>query len=84
MKIDTEKMENFLSKVKDANWKCGICGENEWIVPKEVFELTEYCSDIRLKRSYPVVVLTCGKCGHAVMFNAFVSGVVTPGEHCEI
>jgi hypothetical protein len=56
-----------------SNWTIAALGE----VPLRTAELGE---DFDAK-AIPVVPLICSQCGHSVLFNALVMGLVEPLEH---
>lgn len=80
MKIDSQKVINFLNE----RWKgvlCPYCHGNEWNVQDKVFEVREFNNgDMYVggpnAAIVPIIPVTCSKCGHTVLVNALIAGVV--------
>jgi hypothetical protein len=57
-----------------------MCGKGPWNVQDSTFQLTEYNEGSFVVGGpvIPVVPVICGNCGHTVLVNAILSGVVKP------
>jgi hypothetical protein len=57
-----------------------MCGSGPWSVQDKVFQLTEFHegSVIIGGPVVPVIPVTCGNCGHTVLVNAIVAGLMSP------
>jgi hypothetical protein len=85
MKLTPEQHEK-LTKFVGAKWRppftCPYCQTNNWNITHEVFQLTEFSTG-GLVIGGPVVPLapvTCNNCGHTVLLNALIAGVVEPAR----
>lgn len=58
--------------------QCTFCAHREWEITDALFGLPEWLSGgIALDRKImPIVTLTCGNCGHVLLFNAVRLGVL--------
>ena len=71
MITNEKELKEYLTKLKDANWKCSICGKNAWILPKRVFQLNEFLpKNISEEVCIPLITITCSQCGNTILFNA--------------
>lgn len=86
MKVPPEKSEPLReilrAKVSQLG-VCPLCGVNQWAVGDQVFELLPYGrgggrGGVTLLGGpvYPVLPVTCGNCGNALLLNAFVLGLL--------
>jgi len=59
---------------------CSYCQSNEWNISDSIFELREFHGgSITFGGGiYPVVPMTCAKCGNTLFFNAIMLGVIEP------
>jgi predicted nucleic-acid-binding Zn-ribbon protein len=57
---------------------CPICGRNDWNIGEHVAEMPALGKTmVAAKRAtYPHVALVCLNCGHTLLFNAVVIGIV--------
>jgi hypothetical protein len=83
MKLNPEQHEK-LTRFVAAKWRppfqCPYCLTNNWNITHEVFQLTEF-SGAGLVIGGPVVPIapvTCNNCGHTVLLNAIIAGVIEP------
>lgn len=69
---DLEQWVRSWLEKRDADTECSVCGTNDWALG-EIGEITVQ----GIRRSiYPVLPLFCGNCGHVVLFNALMMGLV--------
>jgi hypothetical protein len=73
-----DKLTKFVEQKWQKPYQCPYCRSNNWNITHEVYQLTEF-SGGNLVLGGPVVPLapvTCNNCGHTVLLNALVAGVV--------
>lgn len=77
--FETEKMVKFLS-LKWQNRACPMCGSGPWNVQNKTFQLMEFHQGNLVigGQLIPVVPVSCGNCGHTILVNAIIAGVVMP------
>jgi hypothetical protein len=81
-KLDTEKAIEWLK----GHWKddqgCPICGNTSWGVSDELVEIRPFKGGgMALGGSvYPLFAATCNTCGHTLLFNAVVAGLLKEQE----
>jgi hypothetical protein len=74
-----ERVAAFL----DEHWRgaknCPVCESNKWAISDKAAELREFSQGGFIVGGpvYPLIVLTCGVCGHTLLFNAIKLGVVS-------
>ncbi|MGO9643214.1 MAG: hypothetical protein ACLPY5_00550 [Candidatus Bathyarchaeia archaeon] len=78
-----DKMAEWLSTHWKGDKVCPICKSNSWVIPNEVGEIHELfiARQDQLGRSlktYPVITVTCSVCGNTLLFNAFITRIITP------
>ncbi len=63
--------------------ECQVCHHDEWNVSALVFELPEYTANrfsqgiTSIQREvFPVIPITCSKCGHVFFLSAVAAGVL--------
>jgi hypothetical protein len=78
MNIDQQKVADWLNKHWDGAKSCPVCRSNNWSIPDMAFELRQFFGGNRVLGGpiIPLVPITCGTCGHVMMFNAILLGVV--------
>lgn len=83
MKLTPEQVEK-LTKFINSKWKspfqCPYCQVNNWNVTEQVFQLSEFSGGGFVVGGpvVPLAPMTCNNCGHTVLLNALVAGVVEP------
>jgi len=76
--VDVDKIKAWL----EINWvgpkKCPICKNSNWNISENACELKPYSGNDPSGSGpiYPTVAITCLKCGHILLFNAIVAGVI--------
>ncbi len=84
-KIDSERAKAWLDEFWKGNRECPVCGNTGWGVVPELMELREYRGGT-LSLAGPIVplfVVACVTCGHTMLFNAVVAGLVEKQEDQE-
>jgi hypothetical protein len=81
MKINSEqhaKLTKFVREKWQPPFQCPYCRTNNWNITQEVFQLTEFSSGGILIGGpvVPLAPVTCNNCGHTVLLNAIIAGVV--------
>jgi RNase P subunit RPR2 len=83
MKLTEEQQRKFLLNI-NAMWKhklCNICGTHDWTLTDIIFELREFNNGdhvIGEGKVFPVVPITCKKCGNTHFINPYIFGVIPP------
>ena len=81
VKVDQEKLNSYLKRIKAS--PCTLCGNNNWSVSDTIFQALEFdAGGLRLggTDSYPIIPITCSKCGNTIFINALVAGLVDQNE----
>ncbi|MGN4997040.1 hypothetical protein [Aeromonas sp. 61P] len=78
-KFDSKKIISFLSN----KWKgrgCPMCNSGPWNVPDNTFQLMEFHGGNLVMGGplIPVIPVSCENCGHTILVNAIIAGVVEP------
>lgn len=78
-KFDSQKLINHLRQ-KWSSRPCPMCGGGPWSVQDSTYQLMEFQEGSLAIGGpiVPVIPVICGNCGHTVLVNAIVSGVVPP------
>jgi len=66
---------------KWGNKACPMCGQNNWTVSDNLFELREFQGGNIILGSGPIIPVfpvTCNNCGNTVLVNGIVSQVIQP------
>jgi hypothetical protein len=87
MTYSPEQIAKFLNEKWKGQKLCPVCQSNKWGVSDKPVELREFTPGAFVVGGpvYPLVSVTCNVCGHTLLFNAIVMGVVdrdttTPSE----
>lgn len=77
------KVESWLKS--QGEWKCELCGFDQWTYHGHLFQLAEYTGAIRLpqRKVMPLVVVACGRCYNSKLFSAIKLGLApeqNPGQ----
>jgi hypothetical protein len=70
-KEQLEKIQNHLSLLPSK--KCNMCNEENWAIESElaIFPLFDISTRTIIEgQVYPLVLLSCMRCGNTVLFNA--------------
>lgn len=85
--MDKEKIEKVTKFIKEyyEDYECPICHKSNWILGKSIYQMPEFFDndiDKLLKREscYPVIPISCEKCGYTILVNAIVCGAVEQQE----
>jgi len=78
--IKTDAVIAFLNSKWD-NRSCPMCNKGPWSVQDRVFQLNEFHQGNLVVGGplIPVIPVSCGNCGHTVLVNAIIAGVL-PAE----
>jgi len=70
---------DFLA-LKWQNRNCPMCGGGPWEVQEKTFQLNEFHNGNFVVGGplIPIIPVTCTNCGHTVLVNAIVAGVLSP------
>ena len=76
MDVNQERINQYLSRIDPA--ACPLCGNEHWNLTSKVFQAIEYEGRSMLagRAVFPVVALSCTRCGYTRFVNAFVAGLV--------
>jgi len=82
VKLDDKQYEKLLEHLRGqwkTPYKCPVCGNNNWNISQEVFELRGFNKGGLVVGGgspvFPVVPVVCLVCGHVIFFNALAAGV---------
>ena len=81
-KLDKEKAIAWLNELWPGNRLCPICTNNSWSVSDDLVEIRPYKGGTLVVGGslYPLMIVTCNTCGHTLLFNAVVAGLVQGAE----
>ena len=81
-KLDKDKAIAWLSKHWQGNKICPICAQNRWTVSDELVEIRPFKGGSLVLGGaiMPLMVVTCSNCGHTLLFNAVLAGLVQGQE----
>lgn len=84
MKLDNKKLEKYIQQLHAT--ECPLCGDNHWSFSDKVFQLMEFnYGELNLSGSvFPLVLLTCNKCGNTYTINAISAKLIDKPETEEI
>ena len=85
-KIDAQKVVAWLNRQWQGSKVCPICKNNNWSIGEKPVELRVFHGkgDLVLGGPiYPLVSITCKVCGHTLLFNAIVAGLL-PGQQKDL
>ena len=74
-----------IAKQIRKNWlheaSCPLCGQHDWSIQHDVYELRKYQPDGEVSDGHivPIIPVVCKKCGNTVLINGCVAGVVEQG-----
>lgn len=76
--IDSNKVIEWLSQKWKSPTTCPICKSNNWNVSQRLIEVREFHGGSLVLGGpvYPLVSVTCTVCGHTLLFNAVVAGLL--------
>jgi hypothetical protein len=81
----TEEQKQFLNEKLNSLGippKCNICSSDEWSASDTIFEVREFQGGSLIiggnQSIYPVIPISCNKCGNTVFINALRIGVLSP------
>lgn len=79
-KLDRQRFAEWLNRHWTGNKVCPICGNNNWSVPEELVEVRPFSGGTLVLggRLFPHAIIICKVCGHTLLFNAMVAGLVKP------
>jgi predicted nucleic-acid-binding Zn-ribbon protein len=88
MKLDDEKRKILEEKFKEYKPQlvCPICGNKDWGVNDTIFELREFnggdmvIGARQMQTVYPVITLSCTKCGYTHFINVIRLGLIEKSE----
>jgi hypothetical protein len=82
LKLTDEQMKKataFIAKTWKAPVQCPVCRSNKWNISQEIYELRQFHGGGLVVGGggiAPLLPVTCEVCGHAVLFNALVAGIL--------
>ena len=81
-KIDAQKVVGWLNRQWQGAKLCPICKNNNWTIIERPVELREFHEGGLVIGGpiYPLISITCKVCGHTLLFNAIVAGLVSPEQ----
>jgi hypothetical protein len=89
MRLD-EKQKTLIIDHLKKTWPdpqpCPVCRNEHWILTDIVYELREYHGGNLVVGGslFPVVAVTCTKCGNSLFLNAITIGLLPPSKQAEL
>lgn len=82
MKVDNKKLSEFLKIIQAP--VCPLCGSNNWGASDRIFQLQEFHGGKIIiggeTKIFPVLPLTCEKCGNTYFINAIGAKLIDPND----
>lgn len=78
MKIEEEKLQNFIDKLQVKS--CSCCGSKGYTFDPTVYYISELEREKPTCAAVPLISMMCRKCGHIVLFNAITAGLLDKAE----
>jgi hypothetical protein len=83
MHIDSTHRDRMLAHLRATAGEskpCTLCGEKLWRIGEQIYLLPEFNPNLLSPPAsvYPVVPLTCLKCGNTLFLNALLIGALDP------
>lgn len=81
-KMDVQEVVDWLNSQWQGAKVCPICKNNNWNISEKPVELREFHGGNLVVGGpvYPLISITCKVCGHILLFNAIVAGLLTPEQ----
>lgn len=78
MSFDKQKALQAINQKWTKSKDCPVCGNNQWIIPDELYEIKPYQGGNMIVGgpSYVHVATICQNCGHTHLFNAGALGLL--------
>jgi predicted nucleic-acid-binding Zn-ribbon protein len=81
MNLTKEQMDKFLNMIKTVapDFSCPICHNTDISVPDMLFDLKESWGTsmpISIGKVFPVIPVTCTKCGYTTLFNPITTNII--------
>ncbi len=78
--IDKQRTADWLNLHWQGGSVCPVCRQTTWNIHGEVLEVREFDSSTRTAQALPLAALTCMTCGHTLLFNAAIAGILRQDE----
>ena len=82
--IDKQRAADWLNLHWQGGSVCPVCRQKTWNIHGEVLEVREFDSSTRTAQALPLFALTCMTCGHTVLFNAAIAGILRHEEQASL
>lgn len=81
MQVDKKRLDAYLKTIHST--PCPLCGNGHWQIADRVFQAIEFDQNgiVINGVSFPMVPLTCRKCGNTYFINALVAKLIDPQEN---
>ena len=81
MKLTPEQQKKAIEVITpQMSVLCDICSNQDWVLNDRIFELREFQGGNLViggqSAVFPVIALSCRKCGKTFFFNALVLGLI--------
>lgn len=89
MKVDKEKLNDVLRRLNEnpVQRVCPICGGIKFSVSNTIFEMREFNNGNMViggnQSLYPVLPVSCDKCGNTFFLNALTLGLINQNKNEE-
>jgi hypothetical protein len=79
-----QKALEYFKKTLQETLACPACGHDDWGLSDMLFQISAFRStSIPPSPVIPLFPLTCAVCGHILLFNAIVMGLVKPPKEID-
>lgn len=80
--LDTQRAIKWLEEHWKGTRVCPVCGHTSWSISDDIIEIRPFRGGSLVVGGslYPFIVVTCTTCGHTLLFNAKVAGLVEGQE----
>ena len=86
-KEEFEKVrKSILTAIGKDDFKCPICGCTDWGLENTIYQMPQFFNNpveemlTKDKSNFPVIPVTCEKCGNVILFSAIHHGIVKNEE----
>ena len=85
MKLTPEQQKKAIEIISpQMSVRCDICDSPDWILNDKIFELREFQGGNLViggqSSVFPVITLSCKKCGKTFFFNAIALGLIEKND----
>ncbi len=82
-KLDEQKALTWLNQHWVGSKSCAVCTNTKWAISDNIMEVRPFLGGSLMVGGsiiYPLILVTCDTCGHALFFNAKMLGLLEGQE----